>query len=165
MDMEDKIIKEYYSLNEKEQFDFLKGFNQLLDQALAQFFLLIATDTNNDDDIRIEAVNILGLYRGDYDDTDIKVKLMTIINADDTEDDSLIVNCINTLSLLTVDDREIGWAFNMIQGDNYVLFKSAAFDLLARHKNHPKAVEALKRLVDDKNYGISAQRELAAIET
>ncbi|MDN4620583.1 HEAT repeat domain-containing protein [Paenibacillus sp. PsM32] len=165
MHTEDQFIKKYHSLNEQEKFDFLKGFDQILDQALAHFFLLIATDTNNDDDIRIEAVTILGLYKGDYDDTDIKEKLMTIINADDTEDDSLIVNCINTLSLLTVDEQEIDWAVTLIQSDNYILFKSAAFALLAQHKNLPKAIEALKSLVNDKNYGTSAQRELAEIET
>ncbi|WCT57770.1 hypothetical protein PQ456_09740 [Paenibacillus kyungheensis] len=165
MHTEDQFIKKYHSLNEQEQLDFLKGFDQTLDQVLAHFFLLIATDTNTDDDIRIEAVSILGLYKGDYDDTDIKEKLMTIINADDTEDDSLIVSCINTLSLLTVDAQEIEWALTMIQSDNYSLFQSAAFALLAQHKNHPKVIEALKSLVNDKNYGTSAQRELAEIET
>ncbi|WP_342322617.1 hypothetical protein AAEY27_20480 [Kosakonia sp. BYX6] len=155
-----KIIQEYNSLNEEGKFNFLRNFTQPLDRELAKFMLAIATDINGDDDARIEAVKILGLYRGDYDDEFIKKELIIIINNDDFEDDSLIVNCINTLALLSMTDEIIEFALNIIQSDSYILFKGAAFSLLSHNKQHPKAIEALKSLLNDKDYGKSAKREL-----
>lgn len=98
----------------------LRGFNQILDRSSAKALLDIATDSGGDDDIRIEAVKILGLYHGEYDDTFIKEALVQIISHDAIEDDSLIVNCINTLALLTVNEKEIAFALSFIQGDAYI---------------------------------------------
>ncbi|UAW42442.1 hypothetical protein JW972_16145 [Escherichia fergusonii] len=89
------------------------NFNLVLDLELASFFLDLIKDDSCDDDLRIEAVKIIGLYKGDYDDRFIINNLIEIINTD--EEDSLIVHCINTLSLLNVGDKEIKFALNIIQ--------------------------------------------------
>ncbi len=138
----------------------LRGFNQILDRSSAKALLDIATDTSGDDDIRIEAVKILGLYHGEYDDAFIKEALVQIISHDAIEDDSLIVNCINTLALLTVNEKKIAFVLSIIQGDTYTLFKQTAFSLICHNKQQPAAHEALKILIEDNDFGHHAKREL-----
>lgn len=138
----------------------LRGFNQTLDRSSAKALLDIATDTSGDDDIRIEAVKSLGLYHGEYDVAFIKEALVQIINQDAIEDDSLNVSCINTLALLTVNEKEIGFALSIIQGDTYTLFKHAAFSLIFQNKQKPAAHEALKTLLEDNDFFRHAKREL-----
>jgi len=123
-----------------EKRDFLCGFTQVLNRHSAKAMLEIATDNNNDDDIRIEAVKILGLYRGEYDDAFIKEALIQIIRNDAVENDSLIVSCINSLALLSVKENAIAFALSIIQGDAYTLFKHAAFVLLCQNKQQPVAL-------------------------
>ncbi|MBW1254521.1 hypothetical protein [Pantoea allii] len=152
-----EIINEYSNLSRESQFEFLREFDQKLDLELAEFFLKVV-ENDDDDDIRIEAVKVLGLYKGDYDDYFIRKSLISIIKSDETEDDSLIVNCINTLSLLDIGKDEIIFASKLIKGDSYILFKSAAFDLLKDNKDIPEAFDVIKSLVDDKEYGKAAKR-------
>ena len=154
-----KIIATYKSLKRSEKFNFLVNFNLVLDLELASFFLDLIKDDSCDDDLRIEAVKIIGLYKGDYDDRFIINNLIEIINTD--EEDSLIVHCINTLSLMNIGDKEIKFALNIIQKDSYILFKGAAFSLISHNKHIPSAIEALRELLNDIEYRNSAIRELA----
>lgn len=144
-----------------EKLDFLRSFTQSLDLNSAKAMLEIATNIDNDDDIRIEAVKILGLYHGDYDDAFIKEALIQIIRNDAVEDDSLIVSSINSLALLSVKEKEIAFALSLVQSDIYTLFKHAAFSLICQHKQQPAAIEALKELLKDNDFGRHAKRELA----
>lgn len=143
-----------------EKLDFLRSFTQSLDLNSAKAMLEIATNIDNDDDIRIEAVKILGLYHGDYDDAFIKEALIQIIRNDAVEDDSLVVSSINSLALLSVKENEIAFALSLVQSDTYTLFKHAAFSLICQHKQHPAAIEALKELLKDNDFGRHAKREL-----
>lgn len=143
-----------------EKLDFLRSFTQSLDLNSAKAMLEIATNIDNDDDIRIEAVKILGLYHGNYDDAFIKEALIQIIRNDAVEDDSLIVSSINSLALLSVKENEIAFALSLVQSDTYTLFKHAAFSLICQHKQQPAAIEALKELLKDNDFGRHAKREL-----
>lgn len=143
-----------------EKLDFLRSFTQSLDLNSAKAMLEIATNIDNYDDIRIEAVKILGLYHGDYDDAFIKEALIQIIRNDAVEDDSLIVSSINSLALLSVKEKEIAFALSLVQSDTYTLFKHAAFSLICQHKQQPAAIEALKELLKDNDFGRHAKREL-----
>jgi len=143
-----------------EKLDFLRSFTQSLDLNSAKAMLEIATNIDNDDNIRIEAVKILGLYHGDYDDAFIKEALIQIIRNDAVEDDSLIVSSINSLALLSVKEKEIAFALSLVQSDTYTLFKHAAFSLICQHKQQPAAIEALKELLKDNDFGRHAKREL-----
>lgn len=131
-----------------------------MDLNSAKALLEIATDIDNDDDIRIEAVKILGLYHGDYDDAFIKEALIQIIRNGAVEDDSLIVSSINSLALLSVKENEIAFALSLVQGDTCTLFKHAAFSLICQNKQQPAAIEALKELRKDNDFGRHAKREL-----
>ena len=143
-----------------EKLDFLRSFTQSLDLNSAKAMLEIATNIDNDDDIRIEAVKILGLYHGNYDDAFIKEGLIQIIRNDAVEDDSLIVSSINSLALLSVKEKEIAFALSLVQSDTYTLFKHAAFSLICQHKQQSAAIEALKELQKDNDFGRHAKREL-----
>lgn len=143
-----------------EKLDFLRSFTQSLDLNSAKAMLEIATNIDNDDDIRIEAVKILGLYHGNYDDAFIKEALIQIIRNDAVEDDSLIVSSINSLALLSVKEKEIAFALSLVQSDTYTLFKHAAFSLILKHKQQSAAIEALKELQKDNDFGRHAKREL-----
>ncbi|WP_270221114.1 hypothetical protein [Kosakonia cowanii] len=143
-----------------EKLDFLRSFTQSLDLNSAKAMLEIATNIDNDDDIRIEAVKILGLYHGNYDDAFIKEVLIQIIRNDAVEDDSLIVSSINSLALLSGKEKEIAFALSLVQSDTYTLFKHAAFSLICQHKQQPAAIEALKELLKDNDFGRHAKREL-----
>ncbi|MDD1509999.1 hypothetical protein [Pseudomonas sp. CNPSo 3701] len=101
MDMQasQALVDHFHSLDDGAKQCFLREFQQPLDQSLATFMLSVVTGDRNDD-VRIEAAKILGLYRGDYDDAFIRNALIQLINAGDSEDDSLIVNCIHSLALL-----------------------------------------------------------------
>lgn len=143
-----------------EKLDFLRSFTQSLDLNSAKAMLEIATNIDNDDDIRIEAVKILGLYHGNYDDAFIKEVLIQIIRNDAVEDDSLIVSSINSLALLSGKEKEIAFALSLVQSDTYTLFKHAAFSLICQHKQQSAAIEALKELQKDNDFGRHAKREL-----
>ena len=138
----------------------LRGFNQILDRSSAKALLEIAMDIDNDDDIRIEAVKILGLYHGDYDDAFIKEALIQIIRNDAVEDDSLIVSSINSLALLSVKEKEIAFALSLVQSNTYTLFKHAAFSLICQNKQQPTSIETLKELLKDNDFCRHAKREL-----
>lgn len=160
MDQGQCYLLAFTAMSDREKRDFLRGFTQALDRNSAQAMLEIATDIANDDDIRIEAVKILGLYHGEYDDAFIKEALVQIIRNDAIEDDSLIVNCINSLALLNVKEKEITFALNIIQGEAYTLFKHAAFALICQNKQQPAALEALKTLLGNNDFSRHAKREL-----
>lgn len=143
-----------------EKLGFLRGFTQALDLNSAKALLEIATDIDNDDDIRIEAVKILGLYHGDYDDVFIKEALIQIIRNGAVEDDSLIASSINSLALLSVKENEIAFALRLVQSDTCTLFKHAAFSLIFQNKQQAAAIEALKELLKDNDFVRHAKREL-----
>lgn len=164
MSNNEEMMGNFYSLDKEKRSDFVRNFDKMLDLELASFFLNIVKDNSRDDDLRIEAVKVIGLYKGNYDDQFIKEELMKLIKSDE-EDDSLIVYCINTLSLLNIGDREIKFVLNIIKGNGYILFKAAAFSLISNNKHLPSSVNALHELLNDMTYGKSAERELRALGT
>lgn len=165
MDMQasQALVDHFHSLDDGARQCFLREFQQPLDQSLATFMLSVVT-SDRDDDVRIEAAKILGLYRGDYDDAFIRNALIQLINAGDSEDDSLIVNCIHSLALLDLGADEIDFALSIIEQERYVLFQSAAFSLLEQNRRLPAAWAALERLVDNRSYGRAARRALERVQ-
>jgi len=109
-------LSTFIELDASEKLGFLRSFNQASDLSSAIMLLDIATDIDSEDEIRVEAVKILGLYHGEYNDAFIKEALVQIIRNDAVEDDSLIVNCINSLALLSVRENEIAFALSLING-------------------------------------------------
>lgn len=160
MDNALRNLSTFIELDASEKLGFLRSFNQALDLSSAIMLLDIATDIDSEDEIRIEAVKILGLYHGEYNDAFIKEALVQIIRNDAVEDDSLIVNCINSLALLSVRENEIAFALSLINGGAYSLFKHAAFSLICQNKQQPAAREALKNLLEDNDFSRHAKREL-----
>ncbi|EMQ2088729.1 hypothetical protein ABWR82_004643 [Salmonella enterica subsp. enterica] len=152
------LINNYSVLDSNSKIDFIRNFDGILDLELATFFLSIVKNGSEDELLRIEAVKILGMYKGDYNDDFIKKELLALIRTE--EDDDLKVYLINTLSLMTVDESDIVFFLSVINGDYYILVKEAAFSLIVDHKGLFSANNALQTLSQDKNFGRSAKREL-----
>lgn len=151
---------QYGLLSDDEKFNALLNFHTDLDTNLAKFFLSIFADTGEDSNVRSEAVNILGLYRGCYDDTSIKQQIMAVINAEN--DDELQVVAINALSnmIASDDDAFIKNMYEIIVGDYYILVKESAFALIIKHKHLDISRWFLVKLFNDKEFGLSAKHEL-----
>ncbi|MDV5354796.1 hypothetical protein QM201_07785 [Enterobacter asburiae] len=132
MDNALRNLSTFIELDASEKLGFLRSFNQALDLSSAIMLLDIATDIDSEDEIRIEAVKILGLYHGEYNDAFIKEALVQIIRNDAVEDDSLIVNCINSLALLSVRENEIAFALSLINGALIICLNMPCSLLFAR---------------------------------
>ncbi|EBX8168043.1 HEAT repeat domain-containing protein [Salmonella enterica subsp. enterica serovar Glostrup] len=158
MNRNNEVIKSYNLLNTNSKIDFIRNFSDTLNLELAEFFLSVIKDSSEDEILRIEVVKILGLYKGDYNDDFIKKELLCLLNSD--EDDELKVYLINTLSLMTVNESDIKFFLSIINGSYYILVKEAAFSLIVDHKGLSSANNALQTLLQDKNFGRSAKREL-----
>lgn len=161
MERYDEIIDAYETLDDDERIEYFRNFNQELSLNLALFFLKIACDASNDEVLRIESLKVIGLYKGEYNDENIKKGLIELINRED-DDDDVKINAINTMDLMSVSDDEINFFFNLLNGDEYILIKEAAFSFITHHKNLSSAKVALKNLINDKEFGKSAIRELAS---
>lgn len=132
MDNALRNLSTFIELDASEKLGFLRSFNQALDLSSAIMLLDIATDIDSEDEIRIEAVKILGLYHGEYNDAFIKEALVQIIRNDAVEDDSLIVNCIISLALLSVRENKIAFALSLINGALIVCLNMPRSLLFAR---------------------------------
>ncbi|HFH2543909.1 TPA: HEAT repeat domain-containing protein [Klebsiella aerogenes] len=151
------IINKYRSMSDSEKIEYLRGFNSSLDLMLANFLVDIVKDKSEDELLRIEAVKILGLYRGEYNDELIKKELLKLIV---DEDEELKVYIINAFSLMNISESDIDFFLSIIRGEYYILVKEAAFSLLVYHKNSTPAHNALNELLNDETFGKSAKREL-----
>ncbi|NPD51043.1 hypothetical protein HPS26_13575 [Klebsiella aerogenes] len=153
------IINKYRSMSDSEKIEYLRGFNSSLDLMLANFLVDIVKDKSEDELLRIEAVKILGLYRGEYNDELIKKELLKLI-VDEDDDEELKVYIINAFSLMNISESDIYFFLSVIRGEYYILVKEAAFSLLVYHKNSTPAHNALNELLNDETFGKSAKREL-----
>lgn len=146
-------------MSDSEKIEYLRGFNSSLDLMLANFLVDIVKDKSEDELLRIEAVKILGLYRGEYNDELIKKELLKLI-VDEDDDEELKVYIINAFSLMNISESDIDFFLSVIRGEYYILVKEAAFSLLVYHKNSTPAHNALNELLNDETFGKSAKREL-----
>ncbi|MEB5698526.1 hypothetical protein MXM31_20485 [Klebsiella aerogenes] len=153
------IINKYRSMSDSEKIEYLRGFNSSLDLMLANFLVDIVKDKSEDELLRIEAVKILGLYRGEYNDELIKKELLKLI-VDEEDDGELKVYIINAFSLMSISESDIDFFLSVIRGEYYILVKEAAYSLLVYHKNYTPAHNALNELLNDETFGESAKREL-----
>ncbi|HED3230401.1 TPA: hypothetical protein R4085_004938 [Klebsiella aerogenes] len=153
------IINKYRSMSDSEKIEYLRGFNSSLDLMLANFLVDIVKDKSEDELLRIEAVKILGLYRGEYNDELIKKELLKLI-VDEDDDEELKVYIINAFSLMNISESDMDFFLSVIRGEYYILVKEAAFSLLVYHKNSTPAHNALNELLNDETFGKSAKREL-----
>ncbi|AHK21936.1 MULTISPECIES: HEAT repeat domain-containing protein [Yersinia pseudotuberculosis complex] len=161
MERDAEIINTYLALDEDERIEYVRNFDGALSLNLALFFLEIACETSNDEVLRIEVLKVLGLYKGGYNDEEIKKRLLEVIGRED-EDDDVKINAINTMDLMSVSDDDVDFFFNLLKSDEYILIKEAAFSFITHHKNLSSANAVLNKLVNDKVFGKSASRELAS---
>ncbi|MEQ5324923.1 MULTISPECIES: hypothetical protein [Proteus] len=154
-----EIIKSFNLLNNNDKLKSLLDFSSTLDLDLALFFISIAMDKSEDIDVRIEAIKIVGLYKGKYNDTEIK-KQLTLLILSTNEDEEIKIYSINTLSILDMDDDTLSLSQKIIMGNDYILVKEAAFSLISSHKKLPLAKNILSSMISHKIFGKSAQREL-----
>ncbi|EQB8049424.1 TPA: hypothetical protein U2M30_003912, partial [Providencia stuartii] len=140
--------------------NFLRNFHNELSKELALFFLSIFTDKNINSILRIEAIKVIGLYDGNYDKENIKKSIINTIKEED--DDEIQVFAINALSNI-IDDNDsysINAMYDIIMGDYYILCKEAAFALIVAHKKSEVSKLILSKLLNDREFGRSAKREL-----
>ncbi|MBN3194017.1 hypothetical protein [Pectobacterium versatile] len=156
-----EIMEKFDSLCYDEKIEFLADFQGNLDLDIANFLMEVSLNRRNDDELRIEAIKVIGLYKGQYDDREIKGKLFSIVfSEDEDEDDEVKVYVLNTLSFLDLDGKDIELAKKIINSNEYILVREAAFSLVSNNKNIPEARDVLFSLKDDEVFGKSAQREL-----
>lgn len=159
MEHNKEIIKKFNSLDYSEKINFLTNFEGDLDLDFTNFLTELSISRVHDDTLRIEAIKVIGLYKGQYNDREIVNKLFSLVFSKD-EDDEIKVYALNTLSFLEVGDNEIDLSKKIIKSDEYILVKEAAFSLISKHKELPSARDALYSIRDDEIFGKSAQREL-----
>lgn len=160
MEHDADVINIFLTLDEDERIEYIRNFDNVLSLNLALFFLKVASEISNDEVLRIEVIKVIGLYKGEYDDREIKKALFEIIGRED-DDDDVKINAINTMSLMSVSDSDVEFFSDLLKSDEYVLIKEAAFSYIVQHKNLPSANVILSKLVNDKVFGKSATRELA----
>ena len=156
------LIEQYNALKtDARRCNFLDQFTEgPLDLELAHFFLGIAQDAKQDDEVRIAALKIIGLYHGDYEHAPI-LDVLSRIALDEDEDEYVRNYAFGALEFSPVTDKEINMALAFVQGDDEDdNLRAAAFDVIHRNKKHVAAITALKALLDNKDYAKVAQMAL-----
>lgn len=160
MERDDKeMINTYFQLNENERIEYLMNYNTTLTSELSLFLLNIASEESNDENLRIEALKILGLYKGNYDDSKIKDGLIRIINQKN-DDDYVRINAIESMVLMSASDDDAHFFYNILLSDDYILVKETAFYYIVCNKKLICFENILKKLINDEYFGESAQQAL-----
>lgn len=157
--MENADVSRFKSLDDRSKIEFLAHFDGALKLEFANFLADLASDPEQDDLLRIEAMKVVGLYKGAYDGAEVQRKLLSIALRED-EDDEVRVYAFNSLAFVDVGDVEVNASRALVKSDEYILIKAAAFSLIAQHKHLPVAREALQAIQGDKEFGKAAVREL-----
>lgn len=139
----EKIIGDYLALSAKEQIAFLRGFNQNLDAELCDFFLCIALDKAQENALRREAINVIGLFKGNDNDSAIKKALFHLVR---THDNEIKVYAINALMLMRIDDNDILFIAHLLQSNDDPSVQEAAIAFITSHSSLPAAQQALQQL-------------------
>ncbi len=125
-----------------------------------QVLLDTAQQVEMDDILRIECWKVLGLYS----DPPHTASVRTAIHEhwDKEQDEEYVqIAMLEALAAMDVGTEDIAMALAIVQSDEYILVRSAAFALLRHHRDIPEARSALEQLRDDSEYGNSAVKLLA----
>ena len=144
MQLSHKIIGDYLALQPHEQVIFLRRFNQNLDAELCDFFLCIARDRTQENGLRKEAMNVIGLFKGKEHDKTVKKTLCYLLRSRDNSD--IKQHAINTLALMKIDDDDILFVAHLVQGNCEPEIKQAALAFITQHSSLASAKDALQRL-------------------
>lgn len=139
----EKVIRDYLTLSATEQIAFLRGFNQNLDAELCDFFLCIALDRGQASALRREAINVIGLFKGNDNDSAIKKALFHLVRAHDND---IKVYAINALTLMRIDDNDMRFIAHLLQSNDDRSVQEAAIAFITRHRTLPGAQQALQQL-------------------
>ena len=145
-----KIIADYLALTPHEQVAFLRHFNQNLDAELCDFFLCIVRDLTQDNALRKEAMNVIGLFKSKEQDRTVKNTLFYLLRSNDTSD--IKQQAINTLALMNIDDNDILFAAHLVQANSEPSLQQAALAFIAQHSALPSAKQALQQLADSPSF-------------
>ncbi|WP_295479493.1 hypothetical protein [uncultured Pseudomonas sp.] len=157
--MESADASRFKSLDDRSKIEFLAHFDGALKLEFANFLADLASDPDQDELLRIEAMKVIGLYKGAYDCSEIQKKILSIALCE-REDDEVRVHALNSLAFLDVGAVEVNASRELVKSDEYILIKAAAFSLIAQHKHLLVAREALQAIQGDKEFGKAAVREL-----
>ena len=128
-----------------------------------QVLLDTAQQVEVDDILRIECWKVLGLYSQPPHTASVRT---TIHEHWDKEQDEEYVQIamLEALIAMDVQTEDVRMALAIVQSDEYILVRSAAFALLCHHHDLPEVRSALEQLRDDSEYGSSAVKLLAEQE-
>lgn len=155
-------LDNFRALDDSRKTEFLAYVDEFLELDFATFLAWLACDPEQDDLLRIEAIKVIGLYKGNYDGHLIQEKILSLA-LDQDEDDEIRVYAFNAVSHLEVSKAEIDASAQTVLSDEYVLIKAAAFSLIAQHKHLLVAQAALRAIQGDEEFGKAARRELGTL--
>ncbi|PIH59245.1 hypothetical protein [Paenibacillus sp. LK1] len=150
---------DFNAISGEEKLQALRDLIELTDNHLTQQVLNIGMDPHEEDLIRIEAWRALDMA-GSSAFLDKILHAAVQLVRDPEEDEDVQNYVFQTLALLPITEAEIKLAQEVLEGDAYILVKSAAFAVLVAHQQVTGAASALKSLQSDPDFGYSAKRVL-----
>lgn len=116
-------------------------------------------DTQSDDILRIEIWKVLGLYS----DESSKPLIRTTVHdhwQHEQDEEYVQIAMLEALGAMDAEPQDIELAVSILQSEEYILVRSAAFALLRHHRHIPQARQALEQLQTDPDFGQSATQAL-----
>lgn len=162
MDNKKDIFNLYHQFSDDEKVEFLYELNIDLKETTIEFLVNIAKDENEYDLARVEAIKILGLLKSsnDYIKKNQIAKTLISLAKDDNDDDvrNYALQSLSFFRDLDFIPQEIGSI--LLDQNEYILVREAAYSVIASQKNNPESKTILKQLIEDPFFNLSASRDL-----
>ncbi|WP_322922721.1 hypothetical protein [Paenibacillus campi] len=145
-------LHDWQQASTDERLQALLRIDSALQPAELQLLLAATVDVQSDDILRIEIWKVLGLYS----DAQQQPTVRALIHrhwAQEQDEEYVQIAMLEALTALHVEADDIQLALSIVQSDEYILVRAAAFALLRRSLPLSQAREALVQLRDDADFG------------
>ncbi len=145
-----------------ERLQLLLRIDSALDFEETELLLDTAQQTQSDDILRIECWKVLGLYSEEAH----KAQIRTAIHqhwVQEQDEEYVQIAMLEALSALDAQTEDIDLALSIVQSDEYILVRSAAFALLRLQSQLPQVRLALEQLRHDPDFGNLAVKLLKEV--
>ncbi|MFD1888464.1 hypothetical protein [Paenibacillus wenxiniae] len=145
-------LHDWQQCSTDERLQALLRIDSALDVEEIQLLLDTAQHAQSDDILQIECWKVLGLYSEEPH----KAQIRTAIHQhwmQEQDEEYVQIAMLEALTALHVQTEDIDLALSIVQSDEYILIRSAAFSLLRLQRHLPQVRHALEQLRDDPDFG------------
>ncbi len=150
--------------NTDERLQALLRIDSALDAEDLELLLNTAQTDQSEDILRIECWKVLGLYSEPSQHESVR-RAIHEYWAQESDEEYVQIAMLEALTALGVQSEDIRLAASILQSDEYILIRAAAFSLLRSEHQLSEVREVLEQLRDDPDFGKLAVKLLEEVES